>query len=39
MKSREYILNTAKQIIAEELKKSGYDSEAIYLFKKLFSVM
>ncbi len=32
MKNVDHILNVAKQIITEELKKAGYDSEAIYLF-------
>ncbi len=32
MKNVDHILNAAKQIITEELKKAGYDSEATYLF-------
>ncbi|MHB1664488.1 MAG: nucleotidyltransferase domain-containing protein [bacterium] len=32
MENKEYILNTAKQIITEEIEKAGYKVEAIYLF-------
>jgi predicted nucleotidyltransferase len=32
MDNKNYILNTAKQIIAEEAEKAGYKTEAVYLF-------
>jgi len=32
MENKEYIINTAKQIITEEIEKAGYKAEAIYLF-------
>lgn len=32
MENKNFILNTAKQIIAEEVEKAGYKTEAVYLF-------
>ena len=32
MENKDYILNIAKQIIAEEIEKAGFKAEAIYLF-------
>jgi predicted nucleotidyltransferase len=32
MENKNYILNTAKLIITEEVEKAGYKTEAIYLF-------
>ena len=32
MENKDYILNTAKLIITEEVEKAGYKTEAIYLF-------
>ncbi|MHB8282276.1 MAG: nucleotidyltransferase family protein [bacterium] len=32
MDNKDYILNTAKQIITEEIEKAGYKVEVIYLF-------
>lgn len=32
MENKNYVLNTAKQIITEEVEKAGYKIESVYLF-------